>query len=180
MLDNAVATLPRQDVVVDLLRFLQRSWGTTADSRSHFRRTGDPQLAGARSTARATSPTWIPINSSLTYPSDAIWRGKPPIAARFGALALESAMTVPQSSLRIVRCNFDVTKAGNIAVKLNTTDGLRVWLDGVAVDPEQLDSMNVESGTRVLTFMVDLDQRDDKTLRCEILPAAKSPAAVRP
>ncbi len=90
-------------------------------------------------------------------------------------------MAVPQSSLRIVRCEFgDVTTAGDIAVMLNATDGLRVWLDGVAVDPAQLDSMNVESGTRVLTFMVDLDQSNDKTLRCEIHPAANSPAAVQP
>ncbi len=173
---NAVSTLPRQDVV-DLLRFL-----TELGQPGAFEVTSAPVIRSWQvldplpsNIARVDADRFI---ADLPERRDLTWEAA--YSRTNGALALESAMAVPQSSLRIVRCQFDVTKAGNVAVKLNATDGLRVWLDGVAVDPAQLDSMNIESGTRVLTFMVDLNQRNDKTLRCEIHPAAKSPAVVKP
>lgn len=173
---NLVAMLPRQDVV-DLLRFLHEL-GTTAD----YQISNEPLirrwqvLEPLPSNIAQVDPNQF--MAKLTERRDLAW--EPAYSRVSGALALETAMAVPQSSLRIVRCNFDVIKAGNIAVTLNTPDGLRLWLDGAAVDLAQLDSLNVESGQHQLTFMINLDQREDKTLRCEILPAAQSPAAVQP
>ncbi|TWU11395.1 Cytochrome c [Symmachiella macrocystis] len=173
---NAVSTLPRQDVV-DLLRFL-----TELGQPGEFQVTPAPVIRSWQvldplpsNIARVDANRFI---ADLPQRRDLTWEAA--YSRTNGALALESVMAVPQSSLRIVRCQFNVTEAGNVAVKLNATDGLRIWLDGDAVDPAQLNSLNVEPGTREITFMIDLDQRDDKTLRCEIHPAANRPAAVQP
>ena len=172
---NVVAMLNRQDVV-DLLRFL-RELGTTPD----YQMSDEPLIRRWQ----VLDP--LPSNIAQVDPDqfiaesgerrDLTW--EPAYSRVAGELALETAMAGPQSGLRIVRCTIDVTKVGHVAVKLNSTDGLRMWLDGTAVDPARLDSLNVESGRRVLTFMIDLDRRDDKSLRCEIIPAAKTPATVQ-
>jgi len=172
---NVISMLTRQDVV-DLISFLtelSQPAAASATTEPLIRRWQildpvprnitkiDPYKFIADSAARRDL-TWEPAYSRLT-----------------GELPLDKTITAPQSGRRIVRAEINVVKSGNLHIELNSTDGLRMCLDGVPIETARNISLNVEAGTRLLAFMIDLDERDDKTLRCKIGPAADSPAEVR-
>jgi putative heme-binding domain-containing protein len=172
---NVVSMLTRQDVV-DLVRFL-----------TELGKPGAPNVAADPVIRRWQVLDPVPKNIAKIDPDkfiadsamrrDLTW--EPAYSRLTGELALETAIVAPQSGRRIVRCEINVVKSGNLPLELNSTDGLLMWLDGVPFEAATHNLLEVEAGTRALTFVIDLDQRNDKTLRCEIGQATDSPAEVR-
>jgi hypothetical protein len=86
---------------------------------------------------------------------------------------LQPSPTSPK--LGIARCRIDVTTAGPVGLKLDATEGVSIWIAGIAVDPGQMSNLELKSGVRVVTFAVEMD-RMTGPLRCELLDVPESPA----
>ena len=172
---NVVAMLPRQDVV-DLLRFLQQL-GESADGQmtdeSVVRRW--EVLDPLPSNIEQVAPDQFIAESSQRR--DLTWETE--YSRLSGELALETAMTAPQTSLRIVRCKIDVQRAGELLIELNSSDKARLWWDGTPIDAANQNTLSVEAGRHTLTFWIDLSQRADKSRRCRVVPTGDSKATVQ-
>jgi len=72
-----------------------------------------------------------------------------------------------------------VQVAGPVRLKLNTTAGLRLWLDGREITDLSA-SIPLGRGPAVLTFHVDPSQRGTTGLRVELVSAPGSPAKFQP
>ena len=73
----------------------------------------------------------------------------------------------------------EVRASGPIQLKLNGTQGLRLWLDDKEI--EDLSSAFVlRPGTRRFTFSIDREARKSKGLRVELTPAPASEARFQP
>jgi len=78
----------------------------------------------------------------------------------------------------LVRCQVDVTTAGPVVVRFNSTKGLSLWVDQRPTAIEELLELNLPVGLHTLSFVVDRDVRRE-ALRCELDDKAGSPARVR-
>lgn len=73
----------------------------------------------------------------------------------------------------------DVQAAGPVVLKINTLQGLRLWIDGAVVgDPSA--AIPLAKGRRELVFALDPSQREGKGLRVEVVAAHGSPAKFKP
>jgi hypothetical protein len=79
--------------------------------------------------------------------------------------------------LAVVRCQIEVTKPGRAKLLWKSTEGLTVWLDGVATEarPEML--CDLTKGVHTLTVGIDLGKRREG-LRCELAALNVSEAQV--
>ncbi len=75
----------------------------------------------------------------------------------------------------IVRCQLDVTTAGPVKLKFNSTDGLTMYVGPTvtAIQPETV--LDLKTGVQTLTFLVDRSKRK-VDLRVELEDAPGSPA----
>ncbi|HEY1068207.1 MAG TPA: HEAT repeat domain-containing protein, partial [Pirellulales bacterium] len=78
-----------------------------------------------------------------------------------------------------LQADVEVETAGAIAVKLNSPEGLRIFLDGKPTDAAKLGSVELTQGRHVLTFAVDRGSRPEP-LRVEVAAATGSSARVVP
>ncbi|HEY7428407.1 MAG TPA: HEAT repeat domain-containing protein, partial [Gemmataceae bacterium] len=78
----------------------------------------------------------------------------------------------------LLRCQVDVTTAGPFVVRLNSTKGLKLWIDQNPIAIKDTVELNLSVGQHTLTFVVDRDVRKDG-LRCELEDKPGSPARVR-
>jgi len=78
----------------------------------------------------------------------------------------------------LVRCQVDVTTAGPFLVRLNSTKGLKLWIDQNPVAVKETLEVNLPVGMHALTFVVDREERREG-LRCELEDKAGSSARVR-
>jgi len=79
-------------------------------------------------------------------------------------------------SFAFARFQLDAAAGGPIKLVLNSSVGLRTWLDGEPVDAQG--NLDVKPGLRTITIGVDLDQRKDG-IRCEMEDLPSSSARVR-
>jgi len=81
-------------------------------------------------------------------------------------------------AVSLVRCHVDVTTAGPFLVRLNSTKGLKLWIDQNPVAVKETLEANLPIGMHTLTFVVDRDERREG-LRCEVEDKPGSLARVR-
>ena len=67
----------------------------------------------------------------------------------------------------IVRTELDVTTAGKLALKLDNTTGLSLWIDGEPVDVSERIELDLPSGRHTLTIAAVLQQHPPQ-LRLEL------------
>ncbi len=176
MPDGLTDVLTRNELL-DLVRFLSelgklgpysvskarlvRSW-QALDATPEARQT--LQSSGGGATLDAASLRWEPEYSTVA-----------------GLLPLED---VPRLDLRqdaafaVVRCQLEASTPGPVVLRLNTAQGLRLWLDRKAVEATEVTELDLPAGVHTLTFVVDLGQRK-APLRCELEDKAGSAARVR-
>jgi putative heme-binding domain-containing protein len=78
----------------------------------------------------------------------------------------------------LIRCQVDVTTPGPFLVRLNDTNGLKLWIDQNPVGVKGALEVNLPVGMHTLTFIVDREERREG-LRCEVQDKRGSPARVR-
>jgi putative heme-binding domain-containing protein len=81
-------------------------------------------------------------------------------------------------AVSLIRCQVDVTTAGSFVVRLNSTEGLKLWIDQNPIAVKKALEANLPVGQHVLMFVVDRDERREG-LRCEVEDKPGSPARVR-
>jgi putative heme-binding domain-containing protein len=81
-------------------------------------------------------------------------------------------------AVSLIRCHVDVTTAGSFFVRLDSTKGLKLWIDQNPVAITETLETNLPVGMHTLTFVVDRDERREG-LRCEVTDKPGSPARVR-
>jgi putative heme-binding domain-containing protein len=81
-------------------------------------------------------------------------------------------------AVSLIRCQVDVTTVGPFLVRLNSTKGLKMWVDEKPIAIHEKMELNLPAGQHTLTFVVDRDERQEG-LRCEVEDKPGSPARVR-
>jgi putative heme-binding domain-containing protein len=76
------------------------------------------------------------------------------------------------------RFQLDANSGGPIKLILNSSVGLKTWLDGEPVEAQNQLNMDVKPGLHTITIGVDLDQRKEG-IRCEMEDLPSSSARVR-
>ncbi len=173
MPSNIVAMLSRQDVV-DLVRFLAELGETESQAHS----------APVVRRWQVLNP--IPLHSvrndadqffaTARTRRDLVW--EPAYSYLNGDLALAPPASAGRSGLRVVRCEFEAVNPGEIELRLNDATGLSIWIDGKLAKASKRVPMTLDRGSHSLAFLVDLDQRKQDVLRCEITPTESSAAQV--
>lgn len=106
--------------------------------------------------------TWIPAYSTVSgiLPRDAL-------------LPLDNQ----SRALAFVRCRLEVSSPGKVRLKLNTAQGLALWLDRAPIQVKEELLLDLASGVHTLTFAVNTAQRTEG-LRCELDDVVDSAARV--
>jgi len=81
-------------------------------------------------------------------------------------------------SFAFARFQLDATAGGLIKLVLNSSVGLRTWLDGELVNAQNQMDLDLKPGLHTITIGVDLEMRKD-LLSCELEDIPSSPARVR-
>ncbi|HTU93200.1 MAG TPA: HEAT repeat domain-containing protein, partial [Gemmataceae bacterium] len=81
-------------------------------------------------------------------------------------------------AVSLVRCQVDVTTPGPFLVYLNSTNGLKLWVDDNPLAVHEKMELNLLIGQHTLTFVSDRDERQ-AGLRCELREKSGSPARVQ-
>ncbi|MGH7224880.1 MAG: hypothetical protein ACRELF_16780, partial [Gemmataceae bacterium] len=81
-------------------------------------------------------------------------------------------------AVSLIRCQVDVTTAGSFLARLNSTKGLKMWVDQNPIAMKEALEMNLPVGVHSLTFVVDRDERHEG-LRCELVDKPGSTGRVR-
>ncbi len=111
---------------------------------------------------------------AATFGDAASW--KEPAYSMVSGL-LPSADLRGEGALTLVRGEVDVTTAGKVRLSINSTKGLRLWVDGRPVAARVDVVVELASGRRALTFAIDRRQRGDNGLRVELTDAPGSSAS---
>ncbi|MEW4571398.1 HEAT repeat domain-containing protein, partial [Tautonia sp. JC769] len=82
--------------------------------------------------------------------------------------------------LSIARVTFETSAAGAIRVKLDSGDGLLIWLDGVPVPPAEAIDLAASPGRHRLTFAIDRRARSADGLRVSFEDVPGSAARAQP
>jgi putative heme-binding domain-containing protein len=183
LMPEGLADALTRSELVDLVRFLSelgkvgpyavskaavaRTWQALEPTEAAFEILSSTSFASA---ARADAAlTWTPAYSKVSgvLPLDAL----PPL--RFGK---------PQEGefdlFGFARCQIEVAMGGKTLLRLNSPQGLKLWLDQVPVPSSSAIALTVSPGPHVLTLAVDLSVRH-KGIRCELSDEAGSPAGLR-
>jgi putative heme-binding domain-containing protein len=178
MPDGLTDPLTRAELV-DLVRFLAelgkigpyqvgkarvvRRWQVleaTDEARRQLLR--DPSAAATDAPWQVWSPAYSTVAGLL--PSDAVPRLDVSSSAKKG--------------VGFVRFQVEVTTSGKVRFLLKSIEGLKVWMDGAAVEVKPEWDLDLPKGAHTLSFAVPLGKADE-TLRCELEDVAGSPARAR-
>jgi putative heme-binding domain-containing protein len=112
---------------------------------------------------------WLPAYSTVAgvLPLDAL----PPFA-------FTRWMTKEIQRYAFVRCQIDAPAAARSVLQLNSSTGLRLWLDNLPVQLSATTPLDLRAGRHTLMFVVDLDQRKEP-LECQITDRPDSAAHVQ-
>jgi hypothetical protein len=78
-----------------------------------------------------------------------------------------------------VRGEVDVTKAGMIGLKINSTRGLTLWVGEKKVSLSEPIQIDLPAGRSVLTFVVDTRKRNNLGLKVELVNIPGSTASYK-
>ncbi len=179
MPEGLTDTLTRNDLL-DLVRFL-----------SELGKVGPYAIGPQRVVRRwqALEPTreawtFLHLGGGLATPAKDV-RGlqwNPVYSTVGGMLPLTDAPSFSlgkdKHAVSLIRCQVDVTTAGSFLVRLNSTKGLKMWVDEKPIAILEKMELNLPVGQHTLTFVVDRDERREG-LRCEAEDKPGSPARVR-
>jgi putative heme-binding domain-containing protein len=84
----------------------------------------------------------------------------------------------PTTKLGCVRCDLDVSTPGKIQLRLNSADGLSLWMDGTRLKSDREIELDLPSGRHRLTLAVDPSQRKTD-IRVELGDIPGSPIQVQ-
>jgi putative heme-binding domain-containing protein len=177
MPDGLVDTLTRGELA-DLVRFL-----------SELGKVGPYSLSKARVVRRwqTLQPTPGALDvirrSRIAVVADNdpafLWRSSYSTVA--GDLPLDdaSALTVwkDTAALNVARCQFDVTTAGKVKLKLNSAAGITLFVGANPVDVAEETVVDLPTGTQTLIFAIDRSKRKEP-LRVEVEDVVDSLARV--
>jgi putative heme-binding domain-containing protein len=118
----------------------------------------------AAATGNNPALQWLPAYSRVSgeLPIDALPR-----------FAFRKWMTQEIDTYGFVRCQVETAVAAQGVLKLDSTTGLRLWLDSEPVQLAKATPLTIRPGRHTLTFVVDLDQRKHG-LQCELIDAPGS------
>ena len=139
-----------------------RSWEVmqaTDDAKYQLRRTSYDAAAN-NPDAFAWKPAYSRVNGDLPIED----------------LPVMNQLRGPRSGEPIVafaRTEVEVTTPGEAVLRLNSPDGLRVWLDSKPLEPANAITVPLTTGTHRLTFAVLTDERE-APVRVELQPATGS------
>lgn len=175
MPDGLVDTLTRQELI-DLTRFLSElgKVGPYAPNPARLVRRWqylDPtpaatnQFRRARVTAAVEKPSdfpWVPSYAKVSgdlpladVPSFVVWNGSDPMS--------------------VVRFELKATVGGAAALKLNSAEGLSIYVGEKSVEAKAETAIDVKDGTTVVTVVIDRSKRK-ADLKCELIDVKDSPA----
>ena len=177
MPDGLTDVLTRNELL-DLVRFL-----------SELGRVGPYSVSKARLVRRWQALDATPEARQLLSSSGpgttldaASLRWEPEYSTVAGVLPLEDTPRLDVGgnvdATAVVRCQVEASTPGPVVLRLNTAQGLRLWLDRKPVEVKEATPLDVPAGVHTLTFVVDLGQRK-VPLRCELEDQPGSPARVR-
>jgi putative heme-binding domain-containing protein len=185
MPDGLADGLTRAELV-DLVRFLSELGKVGPYAVSKARLVRDWQVLEATPAARSLlqstrfarvtgddpSLTWSPAYSTVA--------GLLPLEAVPG-LEFRKWMRDEADTFGFVRCRLETAHAARVRLRLNTTTGITVWVDGAPVEVKDETPLGLSAGTHTLAFVIDLGRRHEG-LRCEIAdePGAAASVQVRP
>ncbi len=81
-------------------------------------------------------------------------------------------------AVSLIRCQVDVSTAGSFVVRLNSTKGLKLWIDQNPIAAKEESEVNLPVGVHTLTFVVDREERREG-LRCEMEDKPRSTGRMR-
>jgi putative heme-binding domain-containing protein len=87
-------------------------------------------------------------------------------------------LPTPTTGQALVRCQLDVSTGGKVKLKLNSTAGVKLWIDQAATEAKTELEPDLTTGLHTLTFLVD-PAKLREGLRVEIDDVAGSPARVQ-
>ena len=97
-----------------------------------------------------------------------------------GELPPDAFAAADGTNVAFVRCDIDVTAAGKIGLRVNSADGLKLWVDGQPVPMKQDVELELLRGTHSLIFQVDHGARQKQPLRVELREVPGSSGAAQP
>jgi putative heme-binding domain-containing protein len=176
MPDGLTDTLTRSDLI-DLVRFL-----------SELGKVG-PYAVGPQRVARrwqALEPTreawgFLVAGGGLSTPArdERGVQWDPRYSMVSGILPMADVPVFPlgkdKQTVSLLRCQLDVSTAGPLIVRFNSTKGLKLWVDQNPAPIKETLELNLPVGRHTLTLVVDRDVRKDG-LRCELDDKLGSPA----
>lgn len=103
---------------------------------------------------------WQIVAGDVTETSD-----PPPDKAAWSSLySLVDGELPIDSRVIFVRCQLNVTLGGVVGLRLNSTDGIRTWIDGAPLAPTSLMTANLSPGVHTVTFRIDGVRRVGQSL----------------
>jgi putative heme-binding domain-containing protein len=100
------------------------------------------------------------------------------LPAELPSLTIKRPAPEASPTISFVRFHLDVSTPGDVILKLNSTEGLRAWLDTTPVDVKTDTKLKLASGPHAVTLAIDRDVRKE-ALRVELDEAPGSPVRVR-
>ncbi|HWE38986.1 MAG TPA: PVC-type heme-binding CxxCH protein [Isosphaeraceae bacterium] len=117
--------------------------------------------------------------SAIATAEPAAFRWRPAYSVVAGALPLADAPTLDSGpKVALVRCRVEVTTAGPVALRLNPSDDVQLWVDGRPVAVREETVLDLPAGVRTLTFAVPRDGKST-AFRLGLHEVAGSPARAR-
>ena len=96
-----------------------------------------------------------------------------------GALPLEPLPRGPNGNLRFVRFHIEAADQGTARLVFDSPSGLIIWVGQRRVEAKDEPLLELRRGVTTVTILVDLQQRQLPTLRCECVPTVGSGAEVK-
>ncbi|MFK7777959.1 MAG: c-type cytochrome [Gimesia sp.] len=109
---------------------------------------------------RAPSTEWIPQYAMVA-----------------GLLPFEELKGLTTDSRLLLQAEINVTEAGSVGFRINTSSDTKIWIDAQALTPEPENRFDLDKGVHKLTLLVNLENRNDKGIQAEFFKPAGSKAS---
>ena len=119
-------------------------------------------------------PDEAAVRQHLLHADSAQW--EPLYSMTSGELPLGEIAEQTPDGVFYLQALLQVSAAGEVALELNSADGLNVWLDEAPLTAGEKITAEAEEGEHVLTFRVDPSARQSETLSVQLVPADGSTA----
>ena len=101
----------------------------------------------------------------------------PQYAMVAGLLPFEELKSIATDSSLLLQAEINVTEAGTVGFRINSTADTKIWIDAHSLNPEPENQFDLEKGVHKLTLLVNLENRNDKGIQAEFFKPAGSKAS---